>query len=90
MGKDTISGVIPGSGADGALGPDPRISDGDQSQASDRNEFANVCFWHKADISKLSSNLRYCGGKADTAASRYVYLQNGIVTSIQASGTLRQ
>ena len=50
MGKDAISGVIPGSGADGVLGPDPRISDRDQSQASDRNEFANVCFWHKADI----------------------------------------
>ena len=32
MGKDTISGVIPGSGADGVLGPDPRISDRDQSR----------------------------------------------------------
>ena len=45
VGKDAISGVIPGTGADGVLGPDPRILDRDQSQASDRNEFVNVRFW---------------------------------------------
>jgi hypothetical protein len=29
----------------------------------------NVCFWHKADIEVMPSDVRFWGGKADIANS---------------------